>query len=686
MRWRRSPGSARRSASASACAPTSPNSCRPAAPRPAPSWCGSCRAAPPPPCCWRASRAPPPGRAGAALARDGGRAARLRPLRLRRRRHAVPVGGRAGLPVPLPLPALARDAAGGLHRRDAADRLQALLDGLRSAASPLLARFGFADPTGAFLGLARDWLARRGWRRRDGAWFAAQGGKDGEAPPAPCSGPHPRQPAGWTRPGQQAAIGAFRAAFEPLVRLRTAAAERPRRLRRRGGGAIRGDVRADQPGLGGCSAGSSVALPLAAAARAGRRAARRRHAAGFAATALVAGGAVHGIALGFGMTMLGVAVDYPILLVGLRQRRREPRPRPPRGSGRRLRLAAAAAATGLAAMLGSGFPGLVQLGVFAGGGLLVAAAADPLGAAAGWSRRQVPIAPRPLPGPWLRRAAGAARPAPAGARPAGGRGAGLAAAGGPRWQRDLAALSPVPAAAQALDAELRRQLGAPDVRLIIALGPATEAAVLAASERLGATVWPAARPAGASGGARPAQPLAAEPGDPGGPPRRPAGAGGGAGGAARGDAGAALPARRLRRLSSPRSRRAATCRRSPRPAGRARRRSRRGSRPCVTRRDGPVAAWRPGPGGARPGGAGRGGGGARRPAHPSVDVKAETEGLLRTTARATLALGAGRRRLALGLLALGAAAGWAPGAARGGADRRRAAGHPGRPDRAPGRR
>ena len=52
-------------------------------------------------------------------------------------------------------------------------KLEALLDGLRSAASPLLARFGFADPTGAFLGLAQVWLSESRVEARNGAWFAA---------------------------------------------------------------------------------------------------------------------------------------------------------------------------------------------------------------------------------------------------------------------------------------------------------------------------------------------------------------------------------------------------------------------------------------------------------------------------------------------------------------------------------
>ncbi|MFC7688904.1 hypothetical protein ACFQY5_03930 [Paeniroseomonas aquatica] len=51
-------------------------------------------------------------------------------------------------------------------------KLEALLDGLRSAASPILARYGFADPTGAFLGLAAAWLGESRVATEDGAWFA----------------------------------------------------------------------------------------------------------------------------------------------------------------------------------------------------------------------------------------------------------------------------------------------------------------------------------------------------------------------------------------------------------------------------------------------------------------------------------------------------------------------------------
>jgi predicted exporter len=49
------------------------------------------------------------------------------------------------------------------------------------------------------------------------------------------------------------------------------------------------------------------------------------------------------------------------------------------------------------------------------------------------------------------------------------------------WNPELAALSPVPPEAQALDARLRGSLGAPDVSLVVAIeGPSADAAVQAA--------------------------------------------------------------------------------------------------------------------------------------------------------------------------------------------------------------
>ncbi len=366
-------------------------------------------------------------------------------------------------------------------------KLQALLDGLRSAASPLLARFGFADPTGSFLGLATSWLGESRVETFDGAWFA---------PPRPDAPPRVLllargQGAGLDAEAQGAAIEAFRAAF--------AAANPPAaaRLLLSGPGVfaaeaaprIRGDVELITTASGLLLAAfltwrfrsatllALVAVPLVAATLAG-----------YAMTVAIFG-AVHAIALGFGMTMLGVAVDYPILLLTLR-REGETMVAAAARIWPSLRLAAAAAAVGLLAMAGSGLPGLVQLAVFAGTGLLTAAAT---------TRWVLPhlappgprIVARPLPA-WLV----AALTALQGRRALAGlavlaAGVALLASGGPTWQRDLAALNPVPAERRALDGELRAQLGAPDVRAVFLLGPAaSEAEVLALSESLAEAARP----------------------------------------------------------------------------------------------------------------------------------------------------------------------------------------------------
>jgi predicted exporter len=360
-------------------------------------------------------------------------------------------------------------------------KFEALLDGLRSAASPLFVRLGFADPTGALLDLATRWFGDSRIESADGAWFAPGGARVLLVARG--------QGAGLDAEAQQAAMDAFRAAFE-------AARPGPARLLLSGPGVfaaaaatqIRGDVEritlASAALLGAFLYWrfrsllllGLVAVPLLAAT-----------VAGYAAAAALFG-SVHAISLGFGMTMLGVTVDYPILLLTL-HRPDETLPETAARIWPTLRLAAVSATAGLLAMLGSGLPGLVQIGVFAGAGLLAAAATTR------WLLpRLVPseasIAARPLP-PWIARALAGLRD-----RPRWAFGAMLAAlvvlavTGGPPWQRDLAALSPIPAAQQALDGELRGQLGAPDVRSLFVIGPGTEAEVLSRSEALSAAVRP----------------------------------------------------------------------------------------------------------------------------------------------------------------------------------------------------
>jgi len=136
-------------------------------------------------------------------------------------------------------------------------------------------------------------------------------------------------------------------------------------------------------------------------------------------------------------------------------------------------------------MLFSGFTGLAQLGLFSIVGLLVAVAVTR------W------VLPGMLPptlgapivgaaGPW---AIATARRAPSLRYPLLGLVAVVAFLLGARgerlWSEDLASLSPVPRADQALDEKMRGELGAPDVRFLIVIHAPEREAALQASEAIG---------------------------------------------------------------------------------------------------------------------------------------------------------------------------------------------------------
>jgi predicted exporter len=199
--------------------------------------------------------------------------------------------------------------------------------------------------------------------------------------------------------------------------------------------------------------------------------------AGVAAVAL-GFGLVHGITLGFGITLIGESVDYSIYL--LVQARRAELPSgalvlPPR-LWRTIGLGVLTSICGFASLLPSSFPGLAQLGLFSICGLAVAAAVTRL------------VLPQLLPRRLRMRDLA---PFGAGTMRLLARTRGLALAvvalgvlsafvlyahRGTLWDRDLAALSPVAASAQALDGQLRSELNAPDIsNLVVVSGPDQEA-------------------------------------------------------------------------------------------------------------------------------------------------------------------------------------------------------------------
>jgi predicted exporter len=204
-------------------------------------------------------------------------------------------------------------------------------------------------------------------------------------------------------------------------------------------------------------------------------------------------GAVHGVTLGFGITLIGESVDYSIyFFIQSRQNGAD-------AAGSRtwqqrwwptIRLGMLTSVCGFASLLPSGFPGLKQLGLYSIGGLIAAALVTRF------------VLPALLPAEFKIR-----NVAPLGARVAGllGKAQGikgatlalcsaalvLAAVGvlyqgrGGLWNRELSALSPISNAEQNYDAKLRADLGAADVRdLVIISGPDMES-ILHGAEQAG---------------------------------------------------------------------------------------------------------------------------------------------------------------------------------------------------------
>jgi predicted exporter len=204
--------------------------------------------------------------------------------------------------------------------------------------------------------------------------------------------------------------------------------------------------------------------------------------AGVAAVSL-AFGPVHGITLAFGAILFGEAVDYPTYLFA-HAARGESLAHTAARIGPTLGLAILTTACGALAMLLSSFRGLAQLGTLlivgiAVSGLVVWRILPLLTPAHALQHKRAGLAFAARPpsrlhvlGPWLAAAAALAAVLV------------IAAHRERLWDDDLANLSPVPESLKALDGELRRQLGAPDLRHLLAVRGATREAALEASERL----------------------------------------------------------------------------------------------------------------------------------------------------------------------------------------------------------
>jgi predicted exporter len=195
--------------------------------------------------------------------------------------------------------------------------------------------------------------------------------------------------------------------------------------------------------------------------------------AGVAAVAL-GFGVVHGITLGFGITLIGESVDYSIYLF-IQARR----------SWATIGLGVLTSVCGFAALLPSGFPGLAQLGLYSISGLVAAALVTRF-VLPHWLPRTFAIRDvTPLGiavASALRRARGAAWALGVLAL---GAGTTLYLHRASLWNRELSALSPITQADQDLDARLRADIGAPDVRFLVVISGAQKESVLETAERVG---------------------------------------------------------------------------------------------------------------------------------------------------------------------------------------------------------
>ncbi|HEY2145929.1 MAG TPA: MMPL family transporter [Steroidobacteraceae bacterium] len=353
------------------------------------------------------------------------------------------------------------------------------------------------DPTGEFRNVI-DQLARSPLpTSRDGVWVSADGTR--------ALGLAQTAASGSDTDSQSAAIDAIRSAFAAALRAlpnaATAAAAGAVQLRLSGPGvfAVAARAKIERAAIR-LSAASSllVVMLLLAVYRSlpalglGLLPVASGALIGVAAVAL-GFGAVHGITLGFGITLIGESVDYSIYFFIQSGRLRQAGA--VAGSWQErwwptIRLGMLTSVCGFASLLPSGFPGLQQLGLYSISGLIAAAMVTryvlPALLPAGFAVRDL----TPLGGGLAGMLQAARRIGSAGIMILGATLVILSVAAlyhfrETLWNRELSALSPVSIDEQNYDAALRADLGAADVRdLVIVSGPDLET-ILQGAERAG---------------------------------------------------------------------------------------------------------------------------------------------------------------------------------------------------------
>ena len=355
---------------------------------------------------------------------------------------------------------------------------ESLEDALAQLASPtgvLLQRILPADPTGEFIRVLGQFAHQAQPRLQSGVWFSREGSRALLIAQT--------RAAGSDIDAQERALGLIRSSFEQS-RMGSEA-----RLLLTGPGVFsvtsRERIRHDAWRLS-LIATTLIAAMLLALYRSvrvlglGLLPVASGALAGIAAVSL-AFGSVHGITLAFGVTLIGEGVDYAIYLFT----QNAPGAAPQTTFERiwpTLRLGVLTSICGFSAMLFSDFTGLAQLGLFSVAGLVVAAAVTR------W------VLPALLPRGFVVTAVAAIAPqvmalvraAPMLRYPMlvvlAVTLAFLLVRPQSLWSGSLASLSPVSLSEQALDQQLRRDIGAPDVRYLVVVHAPEEQAALQASE------------------------------------------------------------------------------------------------------------------------------------------------------------------------------------------------------------
>ncbi len=187
---------------------------------------------------------------------------------------------------------------------------------------------------------------------------------------------------------------------------------------------------------------------------------------------------VHGITLAFGFTLLGVAMDYPVHSV-LHLQRDQSAAISTRIVWPTLRLSIATTCIAYLALTFGGFTGLAQLGTFTVLGLLAT------GVVIRWLLPYLmsPAAARAVPA-WVVRTRDAPRMRVLPLLLIALSATVLLLSKQPVWNNELSSLTPVPRELQDMDEALRRELGAPDLRYVLAVRAADQQAALQRDEAL----------------------------------------------------------------------------------------------------------------------------------------------------------------------------------------------------------